>query len=111
MSSHPGIAVSVIVAAFNPGHLLKLALGSVYSQTYKASEVIVVDDGFTESFRQPHRGSASARSAEIMNSTGELLAFVDADDLWFPSKLAHQVALMAANPQNVTMFCLRRVYR
>ncbi len=108
----PGIAVSVIVAAFNPGHLLKLALDSVYSQTYKASEVIVVDDGSTKDLssiciefpgikliKQRNRGIAAARNAGIMNSTGDLIAFLDADDVWYPNKLAHQAMLMVSNPE------------
>ena len=103
--------VSVIVPAYNPGPFLDLAIRSVIAQTFTGWECIVVDDGSTEGLsrvekmdprvrliRQPNRGVSAARNNAIMNSTCEFIAFLDADDLYHPDKLALQVAALAARP-------------
>lgn len=96
--------VSVVVPAYNPGPYLRLALDSVAAQTYPHWEAIVVDDGSTEDLgwvddvdprirrvRQDNGGLSAARNTGVRESTGELIAFLDADDLWLPDKLARQV--------------------
>ncbi len=102
--------VSVIIPAYNPGKFLRPALASVFEQTFTHWELLVVDDGSTEDLgwieqdfpavrliRQENSGSSVARNVGIMHSTGELIAFLDQDDVWLPEKLARQVAVMQAN--------------
>src|SRR5436190_1570422 len=98
--------VSVIVPAFNAGRTISAALASVFAQTYRDFEVIVVDDGSTDDtaariaewgdrvlyVRQPNGGPARARNTGIGRSRGRLVAFLDADDVWLPEKLERQVA-------------------
>lgn len=102
--------VSVVVPNYNCGRFLAEALESVLAQTYPAVEVIVVDDGSTDDsaevlarydgrvrvLRQPNQGVSAARNYGIRESRGEFVAFLDADDLWHPEKLAKQVPLFAA---------------
>ena len=100
--------VSVIVPAYNPGPHLRPALESIATQTYPKWDAVVVDDGSTQDLswvdafhpqvrrvRQPNAGLSSARNTGIRASTGELIAFLDADDVWLPSKLEHQVQALA----------------
>lgn len=100
--------VSVVVPAFNVSATLAETLRSILAQTYPYFEVIVVDDGssdstvsIAESFaedcrvrivRQPNRGLAGARNTGIAASRGDYVAFCDADDLWEPNKLEAHVA-------------------
>lgn len=100
--------VSVIIPAFNAEQFIEEALGSVRSQTYGDWEVVLCDDCSTDRtvelaqrFEGPltvvstesTSGPATARNLAIEHSTGELLAFLDADDSWLPTFLERQVAL------------------
>lgn len=101
--------VSVIVPAFNAERHLVAALESALSQTYPALEVVVVDDGSSDGtaqiamrvaradgrvrvLRQANQGVAGARNAAIAASTGRYVAPLDADDLWYPTKIERQVS-------------------
>lgn len=98
--------VSVIIPCYNGEVFLADAIRSVAAQTMPAQEVLVVDDGsrdksaaVAESFgppvrviRQPNAGVAAARNRGIAEATGDWIAFLDADDLWVPEKLAMQLA-------------------
>ncbi len=100
--------VSVIIPTHNRGRLIGRALESVFKQTYKDYEVIVVDDGSTDNTRevlaqfgnkikyiaQPQQGSAAARNRGIRESMSEYVAFLDSDDFWIPEKLATQVEIL-----------------
>jgi glycosyltransferase involved in cell wall biosynthesis len=100
--------VSVIVAAFNAERYIRDALSSVAAQTYADWEVIVADDASTDRTADiakefgervtvlrasTNTGAASARRRAIDAASGELLAILDADDLWLPEYLESQVAL------------------
>lgn len=104
--------VSVVIPLWNAAPFIGETLDSVASQTHVAHEVIVVDDGSTDGgarvaerhalrprvLTKPNGGPASARNAGIRAATGELVALLDADDLWLPTKLERQVAFHRENP-------------
>jgi glycosyltransferase involved in cell wall biosynthesis len=97
--------VSVVVANYNYGRFLPQAIESVLSQTYPEIELLVVDDGSTDDsldvvraygscvrlLAQTNRGVAAARNHGIRQSRGDLVAFLDADDMWTKEKIAKQV--------------------
>ena len=102
--------VSVVIPAYNATNFLEEALSSVYAQTRLPEEVVVVNDGSTDgteqllaelegrlpdSFRwvtQPNGGEAAARNRGLAETSGDLVAFLDHDDLWHPTKLERQLA-------------------
>jgi glycosyltransferase involved in cell wall biosynthesis len=104
--------VSVVIPAYNAERYLGEAIESVLAQSLQPSEVIVVDDGSTDgtaaiasSYGPPVRcvshgkvGLAATLNAGVAAATGELLGFVDADDLWCPGKQEAQAAALAADP-------------
>ena len=107
--------VSVVIPVFNAAPLVASALRSVFAQTFSDFEVIVVDDGSEDHealtaaiaefsghvrcIRQVNGGPAMARNTGITASTGELVAFLDADDEWLPEKLARQVEYFDRYPE------------
>ena len=103
--------VSCVVPVFNGERYLGEALDSIFAQTYRPIEVIVADDGSTDSSRavagkydvrwvsQPTSGPAATRNLGARAARGEMFAFLDADDLWKPEKLERQVAVLAASPE------------
>ena len=104
--------VSVIITTYNHEAFIADAVQSVLSQSYADYELIVVDDGSADGtleqlsrfgetirlIRQPNQGVAASRNTGIQHARGELLAFLDGDDVWEPDKLEWQVAAAAAHP-------------
>lgn len=107
--------VSVVVPAFNAAATLDQTLRSVRGQTYRHLDVIVVDDGSSDAtgeialahasadprvrlIRQANGGVAAARNTGVRLARADLVAPIDADDLWAPTKIERQVAALAANP-------------
>ena len=108
--------VSVIVPVYNCAAYLGEAVASVLDQSWRDLELIVIDDGSTDDFpgavqayesdprlvvvRQPHGGISAARNTGLRRVRGEMVGFLDADDLW-PSRdqLAEQVAFLEAHPE------------
>jgi glycosyltransferase involved in cell wall biosynthesis len=103
MSAAP---VSVIICAFNRPARLRRALLSVWDQTLRPAETIVVDDGSTPPLaladdwvrvirHTRNLGPAAARNRAMAAATSPFLAFLDSDDLWRPEKLERQAAMLA----------------
>lgn len=104
--------VSVVTPVFNGELFLAEAIESVLAQTYRPLELIIVDDGSTDgsaaiarSFQgvrlieQEHAGPGAARNRGVAASAGELLAFLDADDLMPPDKLELQAGYLSTHPE------------
>ena len=105
--------VSVIIPTFDRGWCLREAVDSALAQEFTNFELIVVDDGSTDGtaelleayrpkvrlLRQANRGVSAARNRGIAAARGELIAFLDSDDLWLPQKLATQVEFFRAHPE------------
>jgi len=104
--------VSVIIPTHNRGWILNDAIGSVLAQEYANYELIVVDDGSTDHtskildecpdtikiIRQENAGVSAARNQGIRSASGDLIAFLDSDDLWLPQKLTRQIVFFESNP-------------
>jgi glycosyltransferase involved in cell wall biosynthesis len=104
-----GPLVSVVVPTYDDSVYLGPALESIAAQTHDNIELVVVDssgvawlrdlaarvDGFTYVFQEP-RGLAAARNRGLDAATGDVIAFLDADDRWLPDKLDRQLAAIAA---------------
>ncbi len=110
MNSMP--LVSIIVPAFNCADYITDSIESALEQDYPNKEIIVIDDGSTDStpevlsgfdgkitlIQQQNSGSAVARNTGIQAAKGDFIAFLDSDDLWFPGKLTLQVEYLNAHP-------------
>jgi glycosyltransferase involved in cell wall biosynthesis len=107
------LSVSVIIPAFNAAEHLPRALRSVLSQSLPASEILVVDDGSEDGtagiargfggvvrcIEQENAGAAAARNAGIARCSGDLVAFLDADDEWRDHHLEQAVRCLEGRPQ------------
>jgi len=105
--------VSVVIPLYQTERYIGDAIASVLAQTYADFEVVVVDDGSSDRgpeiaraiadarvrvVSQENRGLAGARNTGICEARGQILAFLDADDLWHPNKLAAHVAVFDREP-------------
>lgn len=110
-------SISVIIPVYNGERYIAEAVGSVLSQDFSPLEIIVVDDGSTDrtaellqsyaSVRyiyQLNGGAASARNNGVRCSSGDWLAFLDADDLWTRDKLKVQTDVLRTNPRPDMVF-------
>lgn len=124
MAAIPGSAapvVSVVVPVFNGAATLGRALGSVLAQSLQDLEVLVVDDGSSDSSlavaervgdprvrcirHDRNRGAAAARNTGILAARGRYVAFIDSDDQWLPDKLARQCSYLSEAAAGVTAVC------
>jgi glycosyltransferase involved in cell wall biosynthesis len=115
----PTPLVSVVIPTHNAVKYIGEAVQSAISQTYPRMEILVVDDGSTDEteqmlrslrdrityIKQANRGPAAARNTAIRQANGELIAFLDSDDVWNPDKVAEQVAHLLARPQCALVHC------
>lgn len=108
----PSPLVTCIIPVFNGERFIAECLESVFQQTYRRIEVVVVNDGSTDGTKavlnqyasrikvidQDNAGMTIARNRGVEASLGGILAFLDADDLWLAEKTEIQIAKLAANP-------------
>lgn len=105
--------VSIIVPVYNGERFVKDCLKSLSAQSYKTTEIILVDDGSTDNsvsiakslnldnlliVTGDHRNLPSARNKGINNSKGDAIAFCDVDDIWLPEKLKLQMTVFFNQP-------------
>jgi glycosyltransferase involved in cell wall biosynthesis len=109
--------VDVIVPAYNAAKFLPTALESVIAQTFEDWRIVLVDDGSTDNteevvapylerlgskfkyIKQLNSGVSAARNTAIRNSSAELLAMLDADDVWVPCRLSESLKCFENRPQ------------
>jgi glycosyltransferase involved in cell wall biosynthesis len=117
------VLVSVVIPVYNAGSFIREALTGVFSQTFRDYELICVDDGSTDSsmeillqassefstpvriLRQNREGPSMARNLGARHAAGRYLAFLDADDVWYPRKLEQQVSALEGNSNAVLAHC------
>ena len=119
------LLISVIIPMYNSAETIIKALDSVKAQTFKCYyDVIVVNDGSMDKsqelvenyifednrfklilINQENGGVSTARNAGLKASNGDLIAFLDSDDQWFPDKLEKQTKLLELNPQIDLLGC------
>lgn len=113
MSTTKPPRVTVVVPTYNRGPILRETIDSVLAQDFTDFELLVIDDGSTddtartvrsipdprlEYIRQDNAGPSAARNLGIRRARGDLVAFLDDDDRWLPTKLSRQVAQLDADP-------------
>ena len=116
--------ISVIVPVYNGEDFLREAVESIHGQDHRPGEVIIVDDGSTDGtsviasgfpdvryVHQPNGGPASARNAGLRLARGNIICFLDADDLWTENKLAHQLSCIATDPSVEIVIGLSQLMR
>jgi glycosyltransferase involved in cell wall biosynthesis len=124
--------VSVVIPFFNAERFLAEAVESVFAQTYGHWELLLVDDGSTDTgatiARQvsekfagkvshlahdgrANRGTCASRNLAIRRARGELIALLDADDVWLPHKLERQVAILEAHPDAALVYGATQYWR
>lgn len=114
------MSVSVVIPVYNGSRFVVAAVRSALEQTHVPADVVVVDDGSTDGtadllttqfgpriqlLRRQNGGVSVARNVGVEVATGELIAFLDADDEWLPNKLERQVAALTANPELGLVHC------
>jgi glycosyltransferase involved in cell wall biosynthesis len=107
--------VSVVVPCYNAAAFVRDTLDSIQKQTYAPVEIVAINDGSTDNtlqileayassdprirvVSQPNAGLPAARNSGIRQATGDLICFLDADDVFLPDKLARQVDYLMNNP-------------
>lgn len=113
------VKVSVVIPSYNREKTIRRCLDSVISQTYKAYEIILVDDGsmdktieqaealgcsYLKIIKQNHRGAQAARNLGIINACGGYIAFLDSDDEWLPTLLEEAVLLLQKEKRNIAIY-------
>ncbi len=105
--------ISVLMATYNNGQYIRSALESILQQSYSPMEIMVVDDGSTDDteevvrdliqksalpihyLKQSNQGQAVAYNLALRQVRGDIIAFLDSDDLWPPGRLPDQLALFS----------------
>lgn len=105
--------IDAVIPLFNCEQYIAISIQSIQSQTYPVNKIIVVDDGSTDNsaatveniakedsrillLRGTNQGLSAARNKGIRASSADFIAFLDADDAWFPDKLAEQMTIFSS---------------
>ena len=110
--------VTVIIPVYNNAEYIQHTLESVYDQTYKNHEIIVIDDGSSDEspkilaeqgrriklLTQKNEGAAVARNRGLERASGEFIAFLDGDDLWVEDNLERKIRILQHQPSVVGVF-------
>jgi glycosyltransferase involved in cell wall biosynthesis len=118
--------VSVIIPAHNASPYIKETLDSVFAQTHPPYRVIVVNDGSPDTpalervllpfvhrityIKQDNRGPSSARNTGLRAAKGDLVACLDADDIWEPTYLEEQTKFLRVHPECDLVYCNARFF-
>lgn len=116
---------SLVIPAYNASAYLAEAVASVRAQIQAPAEIIVVDDGSTDDtadvarslgadvryFRQENQGPAAARNHGIRQTRHDILAFIDADDLWPSNKIERQLGHLSAHPELEMVLGLQQMFQ
>lgn len=123
ISRPPSDLVSIVIPAYNAETTIRETLESVRAQSMQRWEAIVINDGSTDrtasivsdfaettkqsvrQLRTENRGVSAARNLGIRAARGQYLAFLDADDVWLPTKLEQQIAKLEAFPKAIGVGC------
>ncbi|WP_260839202.1 glycosyltransferase family 2 protein [Methylomonas koyamae] len=114
--------VSIVMPCFNSALTIKNSVASVYNQTFKNFELIIVDDGSTDNSRQvineleatypniksifkSNSGPAQSRNVGIQAASGQFIAFLDSDDTWHPEFLEKLLGCLEQNPDCKLAYC------
>lgn len=117
--------ISVILPLYNGALWVKEAIDSVLAQTHTDLELIIIDDHSTDQshtliqniyqnhpqihlLTNPGKGIASARNHGLLHANGEIIGFIDQDDLWTPDKLTHQLPVLTQHPNSFILGHLRQ---
>ena len=113
-------SVSVIIPTYNRADIILETIESVFNQTYQNFEIVIVDDGSSDNTKevienlknprikyiyQKNSGPSAARNNGIKNAKGELIAFLDSDDLWLKDKLEKQINILNYRPEIGIISC------
>lgn len=122
---HDNPLVSVITIFFNAERFIEEAISSVLAQAYDHWELLLVDDGSTDESSEiarryakrfpdrlryleheghQNRGMSTSRNLGIRHAGGKYVAFLDADDVWLPEKLKHQVPVLESQPDTGMLY-------
>src|SRR5690606_5350603 len=112
--------VSIIIPCYNAARWLPATLESALTQTWPATEIIVVDDGSSDDslaiargfaprgvkvISQTNRGASAARNRGLAEARGDFIQYLDADDLLSPRKIELQLARLASAPADAVATC------